>query len=204
MPYHPYNHFHTVTKSQAYVSLLQAKGRKGVKSTKASPKKRTTEGTDIEDESPKKKRAGSKAKVAVDKAKVADDTSDDKAETSGSPDDTNVKSEVTDDDGIQVPSTPMKGKRNKAVPSTPKSPKTPKTPKSNGATKSKNDSTPRRRAASDKVADKVSLPTSWAGASEADQELVDMKERGESWNDIRKMWREKTGQDTATSTLPNR
>ncbi len=103
----------------------------------------------------------------------------------------------------------MKGKRIAAA----ATPRTPKTPKSSTALK-QNDgtptpktiakATPRKRSQADKVADKVSLPTTWAAASEPDKELVAMKMDGKSWNEIRAMWLEKTGQETATSTLPNR
>ncbi|KAL9026679.1 MAG: hypothetical protein Q9196_004692 [Gyalolechia fulgens] len=161
-----------------------AKAGKGIKATKTSPKKRNAAGDD-EDGSPKKKRAASKAKATVGKPGPKDDAADGKIVTSGPAEDANFKSEATDDEEVQVPATPMKGKRTQAAePKAPRTPKTPKTPKTTGATKSKDDATPRRRTA-DKVADKVSLPTSWAAAGEADQELVAMKKRGESWNDIR-------------------
>ncbi len=42
---------------------------------------------------------------------------------------------------------------------------------------------PRKRSQVDKVADKVSLPTTWAAAGEPDKELEAMKKEGNSWND---------------------
>lgn len=106
----------------------------------------------------------------------------------------------------------MKGKRTLATET--KTPQTPKTPKNVATAKDKTEpptpkSVPpknvaRKRSTAEKVADKVSLPITWAEASEADKELVAMKKRGLSWNEIRAMWLEKTGQDTASSTLPNR
>ncbi|KAL8718288.1 MAG: hypothetical protein Q9225_004550 [Loekoesia sp. 1 TL-2023] len=190
-------------------NLIQAKAGKGTKATKTSPKKRTTAGND-EDGSPKKKRAPAKAKAATDESKNKKKDVNGPPKTPEPDDDANVKPESADDEDIQVPVTPMKGKRNSNTQSAePKTPRTPKTPKNGNAIKEKNKtptpkSTPRRRSTSDKVADKVSLPSSWAAAGEADRELVAMKKRGESWNEIRGMWFEKTGQDTATSTLPNR
>lgn len=152
--------------------------------------------------SPKKKRAPAKGKAVKTEVKVEDDEVEVEGTTSG------VTPEGSGADEDQVPVTPMKAKRSAAA-----TPRTPKTPKNLTATK-QNDGTPtpkstakatlRKRSQADKVADKVSLPTSWAAAGEADKELVAMKKDGKSWNDIRAMWLEKTGQETATSTLPNR
>ena len=91
----------------------------------------------------------------------------------------------------------------------------PMKPKQNGKTKaSKNNdakntkdstspTTPKRQP-TNKVAKSVDIPTCLANASEADKKMVRMKEAGESWHTIRAMWKKETGQDTATSTLPNR
>ncbi|KAL9016642.1 MAG: hypothetical protein Q9185_006015 [Variospora sp. 1 TL-2023] len=207
------------SKANANVSK-QVKGTKARKAsptkispTKTSPKKRATGGNDEEDGSPKKKRAPAKVKAAtaieekLDDAAVKTEASVKKEATTPEPADHAAVS-----DEMQVPVTPMKGKRKSAADKTtePKTPRTPKTPKASTVAKDNNQTTPtpkttpRKRSAADKVADKVSLPTSWADASEADKELVAMKQRSMSWNDIRSMWLEKTGQDTATSTLPNR
>lgn len=66
--------------------------------------------------------------------------------------------------------------------------------------------TPRKRAPplADFVSDQIAIPTSWAAAGEADKKLIQMKEEGSSWEAIRKMWKEMTGQGVAPSTLPNR
>ena len=40
--------------------------------------------------------------------------------------------------------------------------------------------------------------------TKADKMLIEMRESGRSWEDIRKKWTELTGNNTATSTLPNR
>lgn len=48
------------------------------------------------------------------------------------------------------------------------------------------------------------IPTRLEHASPADQNLVAMRDAGESWNDIRKMWKDMTGLETAHSTLPGR
>ena len=61
-----------------------------------------------------------------------------------------------------------------------------------------------KRAGAEKVADKVQLPATWSEASQADRALVRMKEAGKPWSEIRVKWLEMTGQDTASSTLPNR
>jgi len=85
----------------------------------------------------------------------------------------------------------------------PKTPKTPKTGNTNGVTKS----AARKRGptkAAEGVAPGRTIPLSWEDASEADRKLVQMKEAGSSWPDIREMWKTETGQETAGSTLPNR
>ncbi|KAL8651251.1 MAG: hypothetical protein Q9210_003369 [Variospora velana] len=209
-------------KANANVQVKGTKARKAsptktsptkTSPTKTSPKKRATGGNDEEDGSPKKKRAPAKAKAAtaieekLDDAALKTEASVKEEATTPEPADPGAVS-----DEMQVPVTPMKGKRKSATDKTtePKAPRTPKTPKASTVAKDNNETTPtpkttpRKRSAADKVADKVSLPTSWADASEADRELVAMKQRSMSWNDIRSMWLEKTGQDTATSTLPNR
>lgn len=40
--------------------------------------------------------------------------------------------------------------------------------------------------------------------SAQDKMLIEWKESGRTWDDIRKKWKEMTGDLTATSTLPNR
>ncbi|KAI4127510.1 MAG: hypothetical protein LQ338_003168 [Usnochroma carphineum] len=176
---------------------------KGTKTPKTSPKKRATAGNDDEDTSPKKKRAPAKAKAAKPKANAKDEHVKEEEKTPEPTDSAN------DGGDSQVAATPsMKGKRAPAGQAAePKIPRTPKTPKNNKVAKGNatptSKATPRKRSAADKVADKVSIPGTWAEASEADKELVAMKKQGSSWNEIRAMWLEKTGQDTATSTLPN-
>ncbi|KAL8959276.1 MAG: hypothetical protein Q9193_003831 [Seirophora villosa] len=203
----------------------QAKGTKASKAsstkvsptksspTKTSPKKRATGVNDDEDGSPKKKRAPAKAKAAATAEQSTEEVAPKKkAAVKEEPLTPEPADSAGVSDEVQVPVTPMKGKRKSAAGQTKefKTPRTPKTPKASTAAKEERDTTPtptttpRKRLAADKVADKVSLPTSWGAASEADKELVAMKKSGSSWNDIRAMWMEKTGQNTATSTLPNR
>ncbi|KAL8760814.1 MAG: hypothetical protein Q9184_003018 [Pyrenodesmia sp. 2 TL-2023] len=206
-------------------AIKAGKGTKSTKATKTSPKKRATAGSDDQDESPKKKRAtagnddkdGSpkkkrtpaKGKAVKSKVKVEDDEVEVEGTTSGGTlsGAADVTPEGSGADEDQVPVTPMKAKRSSAA-ATPRTPKTPKNPtatkQNDGTPTPKTKATPRKRSFADKVADKVSLPTSWAAAGDADKELVAMKKDGKSWNDIRAMWLEKTGQETATSTLPNR
>ena len=58
--------------------------------------------------------------------------------------------------------------------------------------------TPRKRQAPNNlVAAPRGIPTSWQNADHADRMMVTMKEKGEGWNEIRTMWKEVTGQDTA-------
>ena len=83
--------------------------------------------------------------------------------------------------------------------------------------------TPRKRQAPKKeLAAPRGIPSSWENADYADKMLVTMKEKGNSWAEIRATWQEVTGQDTAPryalkdnmvlttsinlviSTLPNR
>lgn len=62
----------------------------------------------------------------------------------------------------------------------------------------------KRNAPAGSIAPPRGIPKSWDEAEEADRLLVTMKEDGKAWDEIRKMWKEQTGQDTANSTLPNR
>ena len=83
--------------------------------------------------------------------------------------------------------------------------------------------TPRKRQAPKKeLAAPRGIPSSWENADYADKMLVTMKEKGDTWAEIRATWQEVTGQETApryalisimvfkiptniiTSTLPNR
>ncbi|MCJ1400359.1 hypothetical protein MMC11_003564 [Xylographa trunciseda] len=87
-----------------------------------------------------------------------------------------------------------------------KKPRTPKTPKTINA-KSVTKSVARKRGptkAAEGIAPGRTIPLSWDDATEADRKLVQMKEAGNSWVEIREMWKTETGQDTAGSTLPNR
>lgn len=191
--------------------MYQIKAKKGTKATKTSPKKRTTASNDEKEESPKKKRAAAKGKAANSEVEIKNEEV--KVEGTTSASNHNGFADVTPEgsgaDEEHVPVTPMKGKRT-ATAATPRTPKTPKSSialKHNDGTpvpKTTTKATPRKRSQADKVADKVSLPTTWAAAGEPDKELVAMKKDGKSWNEIRAMWLEKTGQETATSTLPNR
>ncbi|KAF6220496.1 hypothetical protein HO133_002929 [Letharia lupina] len=64
---------------------------------------------------------------------------------------------------------------------------------------------PRKRQAPKKeLAAPRGIPSSWDNADHADRMMVTMKEKGEGWAEIRAAWKEATGQDTASSTLPNR
>ncbi|MCJ1392600.1 hypothetical protein MMC18_005470 [Xylographa bjoerkii] len=85
----------------------------------------------------------------------------------------------------------------------PRTPKTPQSDNSNGVTKS----AARKRGpvkAAEGIAPGRTIPLSWEDATEADRKLVQMKEDGKSWPEIREMWKTETGQETAGSTLPNR
>ena len=83
--------------------------------------------------------------------------------------------------------------------------------------------TPRKRQAPKKeLAAPRGIPTSWQNADDADKMLIEMKQRGDGWNEIRAAWKAATGQETASryallnhtvhfnltntvaSTLPNR
>ena len=58
--------------------------------------------------------------------------------------------------------------------------------------------TPRKRQAPKKeLAAPRGIPSSWENADYADKMLVTMKEKGDSWAEIRATWQEVTGQDTA-------
>ncbi|KAL9591846.1 MAG: hypothetical protein Q9179_007315 [Wetmoreana sp. 5 TL-2023] len=194
--------------------------------TKTSLKKRAA-GNTATDASPKKRRAPTKKNVPADTTSVTTATPKakkgrtSKAEETASPepkiehdsdhDHESAGDEVGTNGDVPAPVTPGKGSRttkSKAA-AEPKTPKAPKTPKNTNGTKGNQGSptpksTERKRSAAGKVADKVALPTDWAHASAADKALVQMKEDKKPWSEIRAMWLERTGQDTAGSTLPNR
>ncbi|KAL9604145.1 MAG: hypothetical protein Q9219_000733 [cf. Caloplaca sp. 3 TL-2023] len=183
------------------------KESKVTKTPKTSPKKRGTNGDD-EDASPKKKqRAPAKAKAKATEPESDGEDANEGEKTPVPSNGVKVKSESSAEGDIESPMTPKRGKRAQGNQS--KAPSTPKTPKNKAPTKEKPDAintkgTPRKRSAADKVADKISLPTTWAEAGDADKTLVEMKNAGKTWSEIREMWLEKTGQEVATSTLPNR
>ena len=59
--------------------------------------------------------------------------------------------------------------------------------------------TPRKRQAPKKeLAAPRGIPGSWDDADQADRMLVTMKEKGDSWTDIRAAWKAVTGQETAS------
>ena len=59
--------------------------------------------------------------------------------------------------------------------------------------------TPRKRQAPKKeLAAPRGIPSSWDNADHADRMMVMMKEKGESWTEIRAAWKEVTGQETAS------
>lgn len=106
------------------------------------------------------------------------------------------------------PVTPKKGKRaptkGKATKATDESAET--TDKSVSPTKGNGEiegttvnNTPRKRQAPKKeLAAPRGIPSSWDNADHADRMMVMMKEKGESWTEIRAAWKEVTGQETAS------
>ncbi|MCJ1282181.1 hypothetical protein MMC26_001504 [Xylographa opegraphella] len=84
----------------------------------------------------------------------------------------------------------------------PRTPKGSKTGNANGVAKSAERKRGPNKA--ETTASAQAIPSSWDEASEADRELVRMKEAGKSWPEIREMWKNKTGKELAGSTLPNR
>lgn len=62
----------------------------------------------------------------------------------------------------------------------------------------------RKRAPADKIGKTVPISTSLATASDADKMLIKMKEEGKTWAEIREAWKKMTGEETKSSTLPNR
>ncbi|KAL8643664.1 MAG: hypothetical protein Q9226_008204 [Calogaya cf. arnoldii] len=199
------------------------------KGDKSSPKKRGASNTGEDNTSPKKKRAPAKSKTtakASDGASETISTDKKKPSTPGRPakfgdakDSENAATE-SNGSGTDRPSTPEAQDVQE-----PKTPKTPGSPIDDNVVEA-NNTTPRparakshpakpkvtakhspvkgKRAGAEKVAEKVVLPTKWSEASTADKTLVSMKEAGKPWSEIRVKWFEMTGQDTASSTLPNR
>ncbi|CAO1600234.1 hypothetical protein XANCAGTX0491_003934 [Xanthoria calcicola] len=203
------------------------------KANKTSPKKRAAANTGEEDSSPKKKRAPAKSRVTPKASNGATEiASNDKKKRStpakGANSDKVAKTSDNEaveshNSGTERPSTPEAQTIKEAK--TPKTPKTPGSPDSDNIVEA-NDTTPKsvrakthpakpkaapkqspvkgKRAGAEKVAEKVVLPTKWSEATLADRTLVSMKQAGHPWSAIRVKWYEMTGQDTASSTLPNR
>jgi hypothetical protein len=48
------------------------------------------------------------------------------------------------------------------------------------------------------------MGTTYDLCGEHDKMLIDMRDSGKSWDEIRKAWENMTGDKTAYSTLPNR
>ena len=104
-------------------------------------------------------------------------------------------------DNVETPSSNKKRSPTKATPSSVNATGTKDAADGSPATPSKS----RKRAPLKYTPAKtLTIPLSWEEAGEADRALVQMREAGEGWPAIRKMWKEKTGQDTGNSTLPNR
>ncbi|KAL8697363.1 MAG: hypothetical protein Q9224_002355 [Gallowayella concinna] len=190
--------------------------------TKTSPKKRAVTPIGDEDTSPKKKRTPAKGQAATERNNGTSTTNKKGRQAKPKPEKGAKSSEsedVVDSNEIERPTTPEAQVFKE--PKTPKTPKSPtedhyvqaneKTPRSAKAkTQPKARPTPKtspvkgKRAGAEKVAEKVVLPTKWSEATTADKTLVAMKEAGKSWGEIRIEWFKMTGQDTASSTLPNR
>ncbi|RMZ00985.1 hypothetical protein D0860_07792 [Hortaea werneckii] len=51
---------------------------------------------------------------------------------------------------------------------------------------------------------KVTIPRSYDECGPADRQLLDMRDSGSSWSEIRTAWEKLTGEKTGSSTLPNR
>lgn len=62
----------------------------------------------------------------------------------------------------------------------------------------------RKRQAGKKQLNSRVIPRSLDECDDADKELITMREAGNEWKTIRTRWAEMTGEQTATSTLPNR
>ncbi|KAL8903142.1 MAG: hypothetical protein Q9171_007502 [Xanthocarpia ochracea] len=148
-----------------------------------------TEEDDVLDEKPKGANKSSPKKRAATKVKK-EETSPKKKRAAAK---TRVPNERPSTPEVQTPPNERNMvQANEATPAK-KSKATPKPSPTKG-----------KRAGAEKVADKVQLPATWSEASQADQTLVRMKEAGKPWSEIRVKWLEMTGQDTASSTLPNR
>lgn len=174
---------------------------------KATIKKRGVPQNDDEAPAPKKKRGA---------AKVKKETTDDKGDEGAAEADIPPTPPVTPKKGrggkaaktnnADVEGSapvPKSSKKSKAVESSEESVEPPTSQESASTTKN---GTPRKRAAAGKEkAVARGLPTSIEEASEADKMLIHMKDvENKSWSDIRSFWMAMTGQETASSTLPNR
>ncbi|RMY60678.1 hypothetical protein D0865_01393 [Hortaea werneckii] len=77
---------------------------------------------------------------------------------------------------------------------------TPKTPGSKG-TKS---GTPKKKKPLNPTTPAKAIPRSYDESGPADRQLLDMRDNGKTWPEIRAAWETLTGEKTGASTLPNR
>ncbi|EME85677.1 uncharacterized protein MYCFIDRAFT_122067, partial [Pseudocercospora fijiensis CIRAD86] len=62
----------------------------------------------------------------------------------------------------------------------------------------------KRKSTGKKIAQTRPIPRSYDECDEADKMLLELRDDGGDWKDIRPKWTELTGEGTAPSTLPNR
>ena len=123
----------------------------------------------------------------------------------------NAASEVDEDSEPQTPTktTPKKRGSNAVKDKTEGTPAKKRTPTKAKAVKEPK--TPKAKAVKEKApkgaagkSDKRPIPLSFEEADEADRLLVEMKNHGATWKEIKEMWVEKTGQVPGGSTLSGR
>ena len=200
-------HFKSSTRAVADDHQDAKEPKNGV--TKTTPKKRGAAKNDDQSPVAKKKRTATKAKK---EPKDAEDNGDDVAGENlpltppVTPPKKGRGRKASNTAGAAVNGSvakPKVGKKAKATEPAEDSGEGSNSQESPTTTKS---GTPRKRAAVTK--DKAvarGLPASMEQASDADKMLLHMKDvENKPWAEIRKMWKVMTGQETASSTLPNR
>jgi hypothetical protein len=116
-----------------------------------------------------------------------------------------------DEDFEPEPITPKKVKRKLCTPI--KTPRTPRNAGKGSARSSACKSTPkakadlpfnRQRRPPTAILESRAIPRSYEECDEADKALIDMREQGKIWKEVRVAWEALTGLKTGVSTLPNR
>ena len=164
----------------------------GSEVTNGASKKRSSSDVSNDDKAPKatKKTKATNKKAANKPAIVKTEEADEDAASTG-------ESMTPGTNQFTPINAPKKADSDVSDPATP--------PPKKGTKAAKTPTSDRKRAApKDGIAAPKGIPKSWEEAGPADRMLYKMKEEGKDWASIRKVWKDMTGQDTASRYICNK